>query len=97
MVNTSGFFFGESHAAAAKSLQSCPTLCDPIDCSPPGSSVHGGNPIELLYIPCQFEKLRRLHGRGAGAGLETFPFGSTFRESLEASAGSPGGWGSDGF
>ena len=24
-------------AAAAKSLQSCPTLCDPIDCSPPGS------------------------------------------------------------
>ena len=27
-------------AAAAKSLQSCPTLCDPIDGSPPGSSVH---------------------------------------------------------
>ena len=26
-------------AAAAKSLQSCPTLCDPIDSSPPGSSV----------------------------------------------------------
>ena len=30
-----------SAAAAAKSLQSCPTLCDPIDGSPPGSSVHG--------------------------------------------------------
>ena len=28
-------------AAAAKSLQSCPTLCDPIDGSPPGSCVHG--------------------------------------------------------
>ena len=28
-------------AAAAKSLQSCPTLCDPIDASPPGSSVPG--------------------------------------------------------
>ena len=27
-------------AAAPKSLQSCPTLCDPIDGSPPGSSVH---------------------------------------------------------
>ena len=26
-------------AAAAKSLQSCPTLCDPIDGSPPGSTV----------------------------------------------------------
>ena len=25
----------------AKSLQSCPTLCDPMDSSPPGSSVHG--------------------------------------------------------
>ena len=30
-----------SYVAAAKSLQSCPTLCDPIDGSPPGSSVHG--------------------------------------------------------
>ena len=28
-------------AVAAKSLQSCPTLCDPIDSSPPGSSVPG--------------------------------------------------------
>ena len=28
-------------AAAAKSLQSCPTLCDPIDGSPPDSSVLG--------------------------------------------------------
>ena len=28
-------------AAAAKSLQSCPTLCDPIDSSPPGSPVLG--------------------------------------------------------
>ena len=25
----------------AKSLQLCPTLCDPMDYSPPGSSVHG--------------------------------------------------------
>ena len=28
-------------AAAAKSLQSCPTLCDPIDSSPPGSTIPG--------------------------------------------------------
>ena len=28
-------------AAAAKSLQSCPTLCNPIDCSLPGFSFHG--------------------------------------------------------
>ena len=30
-----------SAAASAKSLQSCPTLCDPIDSSPPGSPVPG--------------------------------------------------------
>ena len=30
-----------SAAAAAKSLQSCPTLCDPIDSSPPGFPVPG--------------------------------------------------------
>ena len=30
-----------SNPAAAKSLQSCPTLCDPIDGSPPGSPVLG--------------------------------------------------------
>ena len=34
-------FFNASAPAAAKSLQSCPTLCDPIDSSPPGSSVPG--------------------------------------------------------
>ena len=28
-------------ATAAKSLQSCPTLCDPIDGSPPGSPIPG--------------------------------------------------------
>ena len=30
-----------SAAVAAKSLQSCPTLCDPIDGSPPGSAIPG--------------------------------------------------------
>ena len=28
-------------AAAAKLLQSCPTLRNPMDCGPPGSSIHG--------------------------------------------------------
>ena len=33
---------GKSNAAAAaKSLQSCPTLCDPMDSSPPGSPILG--------------------------------------------------------
>ena len=29
------------HCVRARSLQSYPTLCDPIDCSPPGPFVHG--------------------------------------------------------
>ena len=38
-----GFFITEppAAAAAAKSLQSCPTLCNPIDGSPPGSPIPG--------------------------------------------------------
>ena len=28
----------------AQSLQLCPNLCDPLDCSPPGCSVHGDSP-----------------------------------------------------
>ena len=28
--------------------QSCPTLCDPVDCSPPGSSVHGILQVRIL-------------------------------------------------
>ena len=40
-------------AAAAKSLQSCPTLCDPIDGSPPGSPLPGilqARPLEWVAI-----------------------------------------------
>ena len=33
---TFGIYKNKAAAAAAKSLQSCPTLCDPIDGSPPG-------------------------------------------------------------
>ena len=35
-------------AAAAKLLQSCLTLCNPIDDSPPGSSIHGIFQARLL-------------------------------------------------
>ena len=31
----------KDECVCAKSLQSCPTIFDPMDCSPPGSSVHG--------------------------------------------------------
>ena len=41
-------------AAAAKSLQSCPTLCDPIDGSPPGSPIPGilqARTLEWVAMP----------------------------------------------
>ena len=32
-----------------KMLQSCPALCNPVDCSPPGSSVHGILQVRIQY------------------------------------------------
>ena len=44
-------------AAAAKSLQSCPTLCDPIDSSQPGSSVPGILQARILeWVAISFSK-----------------------------------------
>ena len=40
----------EHVAAAAKSLQSCPTLCDPIDGSPPDSPIPGILQARNVYI-----------------------------------------------
>ena len=52
---------GAATAAAAKSLQSCPTLCDPTDGSPPGSPIPGilqARVLELAAIA--FSERRRL-------------------------------------
>ena len=43
---------------AAKSLQSCPTLCDPIDSSPPGSPVPGILQARtLVWVAISFSKV----------------------------------------
>ena len=34
-------------------VQACPTLCDPTDCSPPGSSVHGDSSGKNTGVGCQ--------------------------------------------
>ena len=34
--------------------KSCPTLCDPMDCSPPGFSVHGISPGKNIGVGCHF-------------------------------------------
>ena len=46
-------------AAAAKSLQSCPTLCNPIDGSSPGSSVPGILQARILeWVAISFSNAR---------------------------------------
>ena len=71
----------------ANSLQSCPTLWDPMDCSPPGSSVHGILQARILGVgyhfllqgffltqglnPCLFSLLQWQAG-----SLQQYPLGS---------------------
>ena len=45
----------------AKPLQPCPTLCDPVDCSLPGFSVHGDSPGKNAAVSCS----RRSSSRGS--------------------------------
>jgi len=48
-------------AAAAKSLQSCPTLSDPMDCSLPGSSVHGISQARVLeWVAIAFSRAKNM-------------------------------------
>ena len=57
------FLFQVLAAAAAKSLQSCPTLCDPIDGSPPGSPVPGILQARTLeWVAIAFSVSRSLEG-----------------------------------
>ena len=51
-------------AAAAKSLQSCPTLCDPIDGSPPGSPIPGILQARTLeWVPLPSPSFISLYGK----------------------------------
>ena len=42
--------------------QSCPSLCDPMDCSPPGSSVHGILQARILeWVAMPFSRTQELN------------------------------------
>ena len=59
--------------------QSCPTLCDPMDCSPPGSSVHGilqARILEWVAIPFS----RDLHDPGIEPGSSALQADSLLSE-----------------
>ena len=49
--------------------QSRPTLCDPVDCSPPGSSVHGVSPGKNTGVGCHFLLQRIFPTQGLNLGL----------------------------
>ena len=71
----------EGAAAAAKSLQSCPTLCDPIDGSPPGSSIHAICQARVLQwvsiafscLGCSDLQMQTPSNRHSGCSLSSTP------------------------
>ena len=52
-----------------KLAQSCPTLCNPMDCSPPGSSVHGDSPGNNTGVGCHAFLQRIFPTQGLNPGL----------------------------
>ena len=49
--------------------QSCPTLCDSMDCSPPGSSVHGDSPGKNTEVGCHALLQGTFSTQGSNPGL----------------------------
>ena len=63
-------------AAAAKALQSCLTLLDPMDCSLPGSSIHGilqARVLEWGAIACSVARIDSLANHSAHQPSSTHP------------------------
>ena len=59
-VTAIGLVLIKASAAAAKSLLLCPSLCDPIDGSPPGSPVHGILQARILeWVAISFSNSRK--------------------------------------
>ena len=54
----------QAAAPAAKSLKSCPTLCDPMDCSPEGSSIHEVLQARMLeWVAISFSKMQAVFSK----------------------------------
>ena len=51
------------YAAAAKSFQLCPTLCDPIDGSPPGSAIPGILQAIIPRLTLKYKRTQETCGR----------------------------------
>ena len=80
-------------AAAAKSVKSCPTLCDPIDGSPPGSSVPGILQARILeWVSVSFSNAS-MHAKSLQScptlcdPMDSSPSGSSVHDSLGKNIG----------
>ena len=83
----------------AKSLQLCLTLCDPMDCSPAGSSVHGilqERILEWVAMPSSKDLPDpRIKPRSPALQADSLPLslqGSSQIILVEAKRGIPGPW-----
>ena len=61
---------------AVLSCLSCLTLCDPMDCSLPGSSVHGDSPGENIRVGCHAHPTGDLPNPGIELGSPALQAGS---------------------
>ena len=86
------YCFSASAAAATKSLQSCPTLCDPIDDSPPGSPVSASNVIQLGI--CLLEESDRNNSISGALAVLPATLSGAFPESLLFTLALPSGYSS---
>ena len=58
---------------ACSVIQSCPTLCNPMDCSPPGSSFHGIFQARVLaWVAISFSRRSYQPGVGACVSMNTY-------------------------
>ena len=69
LADCSGHIVKEAAAAAAKSFQLCPTLCDPIDGSPPGFPCPGDSQGKNTGVGCHF-LLQCMRVKSESEGLE---------------------------
>ena len=74
------------------SPQSCPTLCDPIECSPPGSSVHGISQARILErIANSFSQSLLMVELCGGNWAGNLPPGPKIKAKLKTPVNSPTG------
>ena len=61
--------YGESKESESEVAQSCPTLCDPMDCSLPGSSLPWDSPGKNTGVGCYFLLQGIFPTQGSNSGL----------------------------